>query len=120
MSLIEHAERELKLAGLDKKDSDYGGMLYDSTLKLIKCFADEGHSGMSAMMQIDLFRRLASFQNLTPLTNNPDEWMEVGTGGPWQSRRNSECFTTDMKYYYNLNKPKEFKKIEEANMKQAG
>lgn len=102
-NLLNHAERELKLAGLDKEDSDYGGMLYHSTLKLIKCFADEGHSGMSASIQIELFNRLARFKALTPLTNNPNEWMEVGIN-VWQNNRDSECFSTDGgKTYYNLN-----------------
>jgi len=108
-NLVDHAERELKLAGLFDKDSDYGGMLGDSTMKLIKAFADEGHSGMSASIQRSLFAKLANYENLTPLTDNPDEWMNVsnlGTDGSpalWQNTRCSACFSNDGgKTYYSV------------------
>ncbi|NIO30179.1 MAG: hypothetical protein GTN75_00095 [Gemmatimonadetes bacterium] len=51
MTLEQHARRELELAGLFDEDSDYGGMLGHSTMRLIEAFAAEGHSGMSAAMQ---------------------------------------------------------------------
>lgn len=112
-NLEKHAEYELKRAGLFDEDSDYGGMLGHSTMKLIKYFAEEGHSGMSASMQIALFRKLAAFKPLTPLTNNPDEWMEVSEyAGPeqkglWQNKRSSDCFSTDGgKTYYSVDDEK--------------
>ena len=49
-----------------------------------------------------IFSRLASFKTLTPLTSNPEEWMEVG-GGTWQNNRSSDCFSTDGgKTYYSI------------------
>lgn len=96
--LITHARRELQLAGLFDEDSDYGGMLGTSVMKLVEAFANEGHSGFSAAMAIDIFQRLARFQNLTPLTTDPDEWMNVSdmSGSEmWQSRRRSDAFSTD-------------------------
>ena len=114
-NLEKHAEYELKRAGLFDEDSDYGGMLGHSTMKLIKVFSEEGHSGMSASMQIAIFTKLASFKTLTPLTNNPDEWMEVGTG-KWQNMRCSDCFSTDGgKNYYSIDDEKrEIKTAEES------
>jgi hypothetical protein len=112
-NLEKHAEFELKRAGLFDKDSDYGGMLGHSTMKLIKCFAEEGHSGMSASMQIYLFKTLAAFKTLTPITDNPNEWMEVSEhAGPekkgiWQNRRDPSNFSNDGgKTYYSVDDEK--------------
>lgn len=108
-NLERHAEFELKRAGLFDEDSEYGGMLGHSTMKLIKVFAEEGHSRMSASIQMYLFKRLAMFKMLTPITNNPDEWMDVShMGGPdgkpvFQNKRDSSCFSNDGgKTYYSV------------------
>lgn len=107
MSNLEiHAERELRLAGLFDKDADYGGMIAPAMMKLIKIFADEGHSGMSAAWSIQLFTRLASFKALTSLTSDPTEWHDVSemSGEPmWQNIRQSSCFSKDHgKTYYDI------------------
>lgn len=92
MSNLElHAKAELERAGLFDKDSDYGGMLGDAVMKMVKVFADEGHSGYSAKMAINLFERVASFEPITPLTGADDEWMEVGEG-MFQNVRCSHVF----------------------------
>lgn len=122
-NLEKHAQYELERAGLFKEDSDYGGMLGHSTMKLIKCFAEEGHSGFSASMQIALFEKLASFKNLTPLTDSPDEWMSVSeyqspeSPALWQNRRSSDCFSNDGgKTYYSVDdKNREIKKSNPLN-----
>lgn len=85
------ARDELTRAGLFDKGSDYGGLLAEATMKLINVFADEGHSGMSASMAIQLFERLARFEPLTPLTGADDEWSEV-CPGEFQNRRCSHVF----------------------------
>ena len=110
MSLMEHAEKEMKLIGLDKKEADYDGMLYEAVMELIKTFAGQGHSGFSAGLTLYFFDKVARFKNLSPLTNNPNEWMEISDyvgqeqKGIWQNRRDSECFSEDGgKTYYNLN-----------------
>lgn len=101
MSLIRHAKYELKKAGLFDKDSDYDGMLGESVLELIKVFSKQGHSGYSAYMTIDLFKRLASFKMLSSPTTDKEEWLEV-TDNVYQSRRQSNLFSTDLIYYYNI------------------
>jgi hypothetical protein len=108
-NLENHAKFELERAGMFDKDSDYHGMLGESTMRLIKTFASEGHSGFSAQMQIELFRLLASFKTLTPITNNPNEWMEVSKyagsdqKGIWQNTRDSSNFSNDGgKTYYSV------------------
>jgi len=100
-NLVRHAERELRLAGLLDKDSDYDGMLGEATLAIVRLFSEQGHSGMSAALVTDLATRLMRFEPLTPLTDDPDEWMHVAeeaagaAPGLWQSRRNPEAFSND-------------------------
>lgn len=101
-NLLRHAQRELSKAGLYDPDSDYDGMLADAVERLIRVFQAQGHSGFSANLTIDLFSRLAQFQTLTPLTSNPDEWMQVDEGmmpkgdpPVWQSRRRPDAFSND-------------------------
>lgn len=93
-----HAERELRRAGMFDKDADYGGMLAPAIMNLIRLFAAEGHSGMSAAMSLQIFTRLASFKALTALTDDPDEWHDISEmrGKPtWQNTRESNCFSED-------------------------
>ena len=85
------AREELKRAGLFRKESDYGGMLGAATMRLIKVFSKEGHSGYSAGMAISLFEKLARYLPITPLTGDDDEWNEVAQG-VFQNRRCSRVF----------------------------
>lgn len=93
-----HAEKELKLAGLFDKDSDYGGMLGDAVMKMVKVFSDEGHSGFSVNMAINIFEKVARFEPLMPLTGADDEWMEVGDG-VFQNVRCSHVFKESEQAY---------------------
>lgn len=98
--LVNHARRELTIAGLLDKDSDYDGMLGKAALQIVKTFATQGHSGFSAYATIDLARRLMSYEPLTPLTDNPDEWNHISNdmaGRPdlWQSARKPDAFSND-------------------------
>lgn len=101
-NLYRHAERELKLLG---NDVDYD----EQILEIVKAFIKMGHSGGSAAYTIPLISKLLSYENLTPLTDDPDEWefhgehMVPGSEGFWQNRRNSEAFSMDGgKTYYLL------------------
>jgi len=89
--LVEHARRELSLAGLDKPDADYGGAIATGVLELIEVFAKQGHSGESAGQTIRIFKELATFSPLTPLTGEESEWNEVADD-LWQNNRNGNVF----------------------------
>jgi hypothetical protein len=82
---------ELEKAGLLKKDSDYDGMIGEAVKELLLVFQKQGHSGSSAQITANIFYKLIKGEPLSPLTNNPDEWMEVTTG-VFQSRRVSNVF----------------------------
>lgn len=101
-NLVEHARRELSIVGEEPE-------FVEGYLKVIQAFADMGHSGGSASVAIPVINQLLQFKNLTPLTDDPDEWMHIAEaqwgekGGVWQNRRNSEAFSKDGgKTYYLL------------------
>lgn len=104
--LVEHARRELELAGLFDADADYGGMAGNAVMQLVETFAAQGHSGTSAGLVMYLFQRVASYKPLTPITDDPDTWIGVSeaTGEPfWQSTRDPSVFSTDGgKTWYSL------------------
>lgn len=109
MSLVEHAKYELGRAGLMDRDSDYDGRLGRAALEIVKVFADQGHSGMSAMATIDIVTKLMAFKPLTPITSDPDEWIDVSeqSGYPfWQNKRRSTSFSRDGgKTWYDIEDP---------------
>lgn len=91
--ILTFGESELRRAGLFDADSDYGGMLGEAVMKMLRQFEEEGHSGMSASMAISIFERLARFEPLSPLTGDDDEWHDPWDDAPWlQNRRCSHVF----------------------------
>lgn len=105
MSLLEHAERELKEVGLFDKNSDYDGMLGEAVLELIRVFANQGHSGMSARMTLDIFNKLVRFKTLTLITSNPDEWEKI-SADIWQLKKQNSVFSKDGgKTWYDIDEP---------------
>lgn len=94
-----HAKRELALVG---NDEDYNQCIVEA----VRAFARYGHSGGSAGVGIEILHDLLQFKNLTPLTDDPSEWIDQteASGVPmWQSCRNSEAFSQDGgKTYYLL------------------
>lgn len=108
-NLVKHAKKELKLAGLFDKDSDYDGMLGEAVLELVKVFAKQGHSGFSANITLKLFNEVASFKPLTPIGKSKDEWMNVSdmSNSPmWQNTRRSTTFSRDGgKTWYDIDDP---------------
>ena len=97
-NLTSFARNELQIAGLFDEDSDYGGMLGDAVMRMVEQFAEEGHSGFSASQAIKIFQRVASFEPLTPLTGEDDEWTEVADG-LLQNRRCSHVFKENGEAY---------------------
>lgn len=95
-NLTDHARRELALV---ETGPDGDREFADSLLRAVEGFASYGgHSGGSASVAIDWLGRLLRFENLSPLTNNPDEWTNVSEQSGyemWQSKRCAEAFSDD-------------------------
>ena len=98
MSLVAHARKELQMVGLFDKDSDYGGMLGEAVIELMEVFAKQGHSGFSAMQTVYLFKTLAGYKTLSPITSEASEWVDVSgmSDTPlWQNLRDGSYFSLD-------------------------
>ena len=102
-NLARHAWDELDRAGLFTDDGDfYDGMTGRTVMDLVDVLVEQGHSGMSASIVIDILRRVVAFEPLTRLTDDPAEWEEVDDG-LWQSRRHARAFSQDGGETYRLN-----------------
>jgi hypothetical protein len=91
MSMTDRAIEELERAGLFKQDSDYDGMIGEALKELLLVFQKQGHSGYSANLTAKLFHKLIKGDVLSPLTNDPSEWMNVHKD-TFQSIRCSHVF----------------------------
>jgi hypothetical protein len=101
-NLVRHARRELAMLGEDAETTE-------GLVKVIQTFADMHPSGGMASIFIPMINELLQFHNLTPLTDNPDEWALVNLqisdldDNIWQNIRRSEAFSNDGgKTYYLL------------------
>ncbi len=62
---------------------------------LIDVFCEQGHSGGSAITAVEMFRKLALYEPLSPLTGADDEWDDISEemGCPtWQNLRCHSVF----------------------------
>ena len=113
---LERIEYELKLARYklepidenDPSDEKYVQRIGNCVYEICKLFAEQGHSGLSANITLQLLEELLVKENtLSPLTNNPDEWMDVTEMSGYklhQSKRKFSCFSDDnLNTYYDTN-----------------
>lgn len=68
---------ELRLAGMFDEDSDYNGAIGEAVMQLIHVLGEQSHSGVSFYATVDVFKRLAQFKPLEPLTGKKEEWKLV-------------------------------------------
>ncbi len=98
MSFKDFAMQEFKAAGwLDESKQFTDPMqrkLCEHVLRLLEVFDAEGHSGTSAPYALDVFKKLASFEPLVPLSGNDDEWTEYADGR-FQNKRCGHVFKDD-------------------------
>ena len=103
MSLVEHAKSELRRIGYtgEEPEGDPNRWMWDNVVAVVETFAAGGHSGTSASYAIGIIEKVLRFENVTPLTNDPDEWQDV-SDGLWQSRRRADAFSEDAGATYYL------------------
>jgi hypothetical protein len=94
-SLIRHARAEFRAAGWTDDDDEFKDdmqkMICDDVLDLLVAFSIQGHSGTTASYAINLFKTLASFEPIVPLTGEDWEWVNVADG-VFQNKRCSRVF----------------------------
>lgn len=102
---IEHAFREFQAVGWTDEKGKFNDEMQEDickhVLKLLKIFSREGHSGTSAPYAVDLFKTLALFKPIGPITGEDWEWVEVGEG-VFQNKRCSHVFK-DSSGAYDIN-----------------
>jgi len=98
-NLIKHAKAEFRAAKWVDEDGEYTdemqGMICDHIIKLLEVFSDEGHSGTTAPYTVNVFKKLAMFEPIVPLTGEDWEWCEVSErmgSKCWQNKRCSKVF----------------------------
>jgi D-serine dehydratase len=109
-NLMKHAECEMRKAGLYDADSDYGGMIPEAVLALVKAHSEQGHSCGSHHVVLQIFNRVVNFKTLTPISSDPSEWFkhDYQTAGSdcWQNTRQPSVFSQDGgKTWYDLDDP---------------
>jgi len=103
----------MELAGLYDKDADYDGMIPEAVMSLVEAHSKNGHSGMSHAITIDIFKKVINFKTLTPITSDPEEWMDTscycdGKNELWQNKRDPSYFSKDGgKTFYNIDEKEE-------------
>jgi hypothetical protein len=94
-NLHSHALMEFRAAKWLDDEGKYSDEMQEAicthVLKLLDVFADEGHSGSSAPYAVNVFKKLAMFEPLVPLTGEDWEWTEVNEG-VFQNKRCSRVF----------------------------
>lgn len=94
-----HAWQEFRAADWTDENGQFKDEMQEAIcrhlIKLLNVFAEEGHSGTTALYTIDLFKKLASFEPVAPLTGEEWEWVDVAeqNGGPlYQNKRCGHVF----------------------------
>lgn len=91
--LVDHARTELARIETDN-------WMKAGLVRVIEQFAAMGHNGESASVAIPWLTALLQGKNLTPLTDDPDEWIHHPNLGDcgyplWQNKRNSAAISVD-------------------------
>lgn len=96
-----HAMREFQYVGWCDKNGKFNDEMQEAicngVMKMLEIFADESHSGSTAPYAINLFKKIASFEPLGPLTGEDDEWVCHQDGwsngvAVYQNKRMSSVF----------------------------
>lgn len=84
--LIQHAERELALAGLSNNSNPDVAQKANYALSIIRLMSTQQHSPQSVDNVLQIVRALAMMQIISPLTANPTEW-QIDREGVKRNRR---------------------------------
>lgn len=94
-NLLNHARNEFRAAGWMDEEGTYSDEMQQAicehVLELLRVFSDEGHSGSTAPYAVNLFKHLAMFEPIVPLTGEDWEWVETARG-MFQNKRCSHVF----------------------------
>lgn len=90
-ALCKHAIRELELAGYKKNGNCPNSWMYNQVLEAIAVFSSHGNSCFSAPYEINLVKKLSSFDIISPLKFDDNEWA-LCNDDTYQNIRKSSIF----------------------------
>lgn len=90
-NLVDYAKDELKRIGMIDSGEPYNDIVTKAILDLIELFDSQGHSGFTASYTVNVFKRLAMYEPLAPLTGEDSEWNEIEPNH-YQNKRYSAVF----------------------------
>ena len=96
-----HAQKEFEVLGWTGKDKMQKEVC-EHLMELLGTFGGHGHSRSSAPYVVNLFKKLALFEPISPLTGKDSEWNEVEEG-MWQNKRCSHVFKEKDGKAYDIN-----------------
>lgn len=89
-NLVKHAMTEFRAAGWTDENGKFNDEMQEAicedVMALLKVFSEQGHSGTTAPYTIEMFRKLASWEPLVPLTGEDWEWTDHG-----HCKQNKRC-----------------------------
>ena len=91
-NLCKHAIRELELAGYSKEEDGPDKWMREQVIEAVALFSSHGNSGFSAPFEINLVKKLCSFDIISPLRFDDGEWEKIGLDGSCQNKRKSSIF----------------------------
>lgn len=93
-----HALMEFRAAGWTDENGKFNDEMQqaicDHVLALLDLFTNEGHSGTTAPYTVNLFKQLALFEPIVPLTGEDWEWskLDYGSDIKYQNKRCGHVF----------------------------
>lgn len=101
-NICQHAIKELKLAGYGKGEGGPNDRIYQQVLEAVAVFSSHDNSDSSAIFEIELVKKLCSFNIISPLSFTDDEWCQISSDGTCQNRRKGNVFKEpDGSIHYN-------------------
>ena len=89
--LCKRAIKELELAGYKKEGDCPNSWMYNQVLESLAVFCSHDNSGFSAPFEINLVKKLSSFEVLSPLKFDDKEW-NLCCDNVYQNTRKSSIF----------------------------
>lgn len=90
--LVQHAIKELKLAGYGKGEGGPNDWIYEQVLEAVAVFASHDNSRNSAPFEINLVQKLCNLNVISPLRFTDDEWNQINFDGTYQNKRKLDVF----------------------------
>lgn len=91
-NICQHAIKELKRAGYGKGEGGPNDWIYKQVMEAVAVFASHDNSGSSAPFEINLVKKLCSWDIISPLRFTDNEWCQISKDGTCQNTRKYDVF----------------------------